>query len=262
MIRKILKIIINIKYDFRFFVVYFLNKRIFKKFDLILKKKQFLSNNNETHYEKFLKISETYTMCSLEDRKNIIDSINYIERNSIEGDIVECGVWKGGNLMLLKFICEDLGLKKNIYGFDLFDDMPNGGEYDFDKYGKKPSFYKNHPSTENEWCKSSLEELKINLNQHFESHNIKLIKGDVCLTLKSNEHLPEKISLLRLDTDFYESTKCELDILYPKLSKGGVLIIDDYNEWNGSRKAVDDFFDKKNVFFHQIVNGGVYLIKE
>ena len=62
------------------------------------------------------------------------------------------------------------------------------------------------------------------------------------------EYLPKKISLLRLDTDFYESTKIELEELYPLLSKNGILIIDDYGHWKGARKAVDEYFKKKKLF--------------
>ena len=66
----------------------------------------------------------------------------------------------------------------------------------------------------------------------------------------NKDNLPEKISLLRLDTDFYNSTKIELEILYPKLINDGFLIIDDYGHWKGSRKAVDDYFNNKKPFIH------------
>ncbi len=68
------------------------------------------------------------------------------------------------------------------------------------------------------------------------------IKGDVCETLKDTKNIPKEIAILRLDTDWYESTKVELEVLYPKLSHKGVLIIDDYGHWEGARKAVDEYF--------------------
>ena len=76
--------------------------------------------------------------------------------------------------------------------------------------------------------------------------------------------MPEKISLLRLDTDFFESTKKELEILYPRLVSGGVLIIDDYGHWKGSKKAVDEYFelDKNFLWFHRIDYGSRLLIKK
>lgn len=78
------------------------------------------------------------------------------------------------------------------------------------------------------------------------------VKGDICETLKQNNDIPPEISVLRLDTDFYESTKVELEVLYPRLSNSGVLIIDDYGHWEGSRKAVDEYFLSKNFkpLFH------------
>ena len=262
MLKKILKIFINFKYDFKSSIIYFLNKRIFEKFNLIIEKKKFLVSKKKIEHEKFLNISRKDSMCSIDDRKNIIDCINYVARNRISGDFVECGVWKGGNLILYQMMSDYLKLDRNIYGFDLFDNMPEGGVNDVDKFGRKPTYYKDHPESKGAWCKSSIDELNINLTKLFEKHKIKLIKGDVCLTLKENKNIPNEISLLRLDTDFYDSTKCELNILFPKLSKGGILIIDDYNEWQGCRKAVDEYFNDKNIFFHQIPNGGIYFIKE
>ena len=78
-------------------------------------------------------------------------------------------------------------------------------------------------------------------------------------TLKEN---PKNISLLRLDTDWYESTKEELNILFPRLSRGGVLIVDDYKTWSGCKKAVDEYFkNKKNIFFTLIDNEALIGIK-
>ncbi len=90
--------------------------------------------------------------------------------------------------------------------------------------------------------------------------NIIYVEGKVEETL--NENIPEKISLLRLDTDFYESTKKELEILYPKIQSGGVIIIDDYGHWKGCKKAVDEYFsDKKNIFFQHIDYSGLIGVK-
>ena len=68
--------------------------------------------------------------------------------------------------------------------------------------------------------------------------------------------------MLRLDTDFYESTKVELEHLYPKIEKGGIIIIDDYGHWNGCKKAVDDYFsNKKNIYFNYIDYSGIIGVK-
>ena len=84
------------------------------------------------------------------------------------------------------------------------------------------------------------------------SNDVRLIEGDVGSTLKNMKNLPSKISLLRLDTDFYESTKVELEVLFPLLSDGGILIIDDYGHYEGARKAVDEYFTGKNYLLHYV----------
>ena len=76
---------------------------------------------------------------------------------------------------------------------------------------------------------------------------MKFIKGKVENSLLESSNLHEKISLLRLDTDWYESTLIELEILYPKLAKGGILILDDYGDWLGSKKAVDEYIKENNL---------------
>ena len=92
----------------------------------------------------------------------------------------------------------------------------------------------------------------------------KFIKGKVEDTLLENNNLPKEISLLRLDTDFYESTKKELEVLYPRLVSGGVLIIDDYGHWKGSKRAVDEYFqlNKNFEWLHRIDYASRLLIKK
>jgi hypothetical protein len=87
------------------------------------------------------------------------------------------------------------------------------------------------------------------------------VEGDVSQTLQQT--VPEKIALLRLDTDWYESTKTELEVLYPRLSVGGVCIFDDYGHWQGARRAVDEYFDGLGYrpYMHPIDYSGRVLIK-
>ena len=82
-------------------------------------------------------------------------------------------------------------------------------------------------------------------------------------TLNIPSNLPESISVLRLDTDWYESTRKELQILYPRLGVGGVLIIDDYGYWDGCRKAVHEYFASNRLHInpHVIDSTGVWLLK-
>jgi O-methyltransferase len=78
------------------------------------------------------------------------------------------------------------------------------------------------------------------LSTGYPEARIHFVKGPVEETLPENA--PERIALLRLDTDWYESTRHELEHLYPRLADGGVLIIDDYGHWEGARRAVEEYF--------------------
>lgn len=92
---------------------------------------------------------------------------------------------------------------------------------------------------------SPFEEVKSNLSKtNFDS--LIFVKGLIEDTIP--EIMPDKISILRLDTDFYESTYHELINLFPLLQKGGVLIIDDYGHWKGAKKAVDKYFSEINIY--------------
>ena len=181
----------------------------------------------------------------------IIQSIKHIKKNHIEGDLAECGVWRGGNLILFKQMLKKYDLKRKIFAFDTFEGMPEPSKKDFDlKDVEAEKIYKKYKMKDIKWCYSSIEEVKTNIDNFFKDNNegLEFIKGKVEETLMDDKNLPQTISLLRLDTDFYESTKKELEILYPKLSQGGVLIIDDYGHWKGSKKAVDEYFNLENYF--------------
>lgn len=185
---------------------------------------------------------------------SIIQSIKYIKNNKIEGDFVESGIFEGNSVILFGLLLEKYNLKKKIYAYDTFDGMVKPSE--FDQYLNKNIKYTpldRYKKDGNKWMNASLEIVKTNILKYLnEIDHIKFIKGDVRETLTIEKNLPEKISLLRLDTDFYESTKKELEVLYPKLVKGGILIVDDYGFFSGSKKAVDEFLENKNIFFFPV----------
>ena len=207
------------------------------------KKTNFPRIEEITEFENNLLIScKKYTMTPDLRLWSVIVAYKHIIKNNIQGDFVECGIWKGGNIILLKKLLENQNLKRNVIGYDTFLGMPEPSAKDEKVLGKikdaKSLFEIKNPKG---WCYSSIEEVKENIKRTCNNmEGVKLIKGKVEDTLKEN--VPEKISLLRLDTDFYESTKIELEILYPKLEKGGILIIDDYGNWKGAKKAVDEYF--------------------
>ena len=130
--------------------------------------------------------------------------------------------------------------------------MTKPGKIDFtyDNVHANKKFIDSNKGNHNSWCYASLDYVhkqfkKLNLDK-----KAVFIKGDILKTLKQKKNLPKKISLLRLDTDWYKSTKYELDILYPLLQKDGVLLIDDFGHWQGARKAVNEY-SEKNSFFNK-----------
>lgn len=185
----------------------------------------------------------------------LVGSFKHIFHNNIPGDFVECGVWRGGNLILLQKLQEKYSLNRKIFAYDTFSGMPNAGPNDYDDQNIHANFYlsteKKDALIKNTHCFTSLDEVNENYKLNTKKNkNLNLIKGKVEDTLQIKKNLPKKICILRLDTDFYSSTKIELEKLWPLLSKNGILIIDDYGFWQGCKKAVDNYFKKKKFLVH------------
>ncbi len=236
------------------FLKYF-NYEIISKNSWYKKQENYIAEIDKEELEILKKIQK-FSMCSISNHWAILQSMKYISSNKVEGDLVEAGVFKGGNLMLLNYFNKKLNMSKKIYAYDTFEGMPDENkDYDFDLKNKSAhesrKEYKN-----NDWCLASLDEVKMNLEKFDTNYekNFIFVKGKVEDTLNEKKNIPDKISLLRLDTDFYDSTKKELEVLYPRLQKKGILIIDDYGHWKGSKKAVDDYFknDLDFKFLHRI----------
>jgi len=212
-------------------------------------------------------MEKKYSMASTQRLVNTIKSCRYVVENNVPGDFVECGVWRGGNGILAKSIFEYLGSDKNVWMFDTFKGMTEPTSVDveaIDQTSAQIKFLENQTETHNEWCYASLEDVQKNcLDAGVDVGSFTFIKGDICETLKINKNIPEQISVLRLDTDWYESTKAELEVLYPRLSNAGVLIIDDYGHWEGARKAVEEYFSSQRYkpLFNVIDRTGRSAIK-
>jgi hypothetical protein len=134
---------------------------------------------------------------------------------------------------------------KDLLLFDTFDGMPPAEAVDRDLQGNAAAdlMRTQDRATSSVWAVAQLDEVRTNMHStHYPADKIKLIRGRVEDTIPLKA--PEQISLLRLDTDWYESTKHELIHLFPKLSVGGVLIVDDYGHWEGARRAVDEYIDE------------------
>lgn len=212
----------------------------------------------KTRDEAIVNVSTKYSCCST-DRLNFnVFAVKDVNERRIEGDIVEVGVYKGGSMLAMILANGDV-TGRTFHLYDTFSGMTAPCEHDCDLNGYTANTLMEQ--SEAVKCISTLDEVKGNLTRHTSDEQrsrIKYIVGDIC----KNNVYPEKIAVLRLDTDFYESTAFELAHFYPLVSRGGFIIIDDYGHWKGCRKAVDEFLaSHPDIKLHSIDYTGVYFIK-
>jgi O-methyltransferase len=191
-------------------------------------------------------VERRLTMVSWERLFATITACKHAVQAEVDGDFVECGVWRGGNALAAKLTFESLGSDKKVWLFDTFTGMSEPTDVDraaFTGEAARGTFEIKQKANHNEWCYASLEDVRQNFKTAgADLSGVRFVKGDVLETLKIVSNLPSAISVLRLDTDWYESTLAELQLLYPRLSVGGSLLIDDFGFWEGARKAVEDYF--------------------
>lgn len=221
--------------------------------------------------DSFLKIwreVEPFTMTDLERGYALYKAVEYLCRNRIPGDFAECGVWKGGSSMLMALsLLEFNDTSRILHLYDTYSGMTeptvedviawNGrsvlAKWEGDSTGVKDNF--------GSWAVGK-DEVASNMNiTGYPRELIRYVAGDVCETLY--DEAPESLALLRLDTDWYRSTAKELEVLYPKLISGGVLIVDDYGHFEGARQAVDEYFKAAGFFpyLHRSDYTGRVLVK-
>jgi len=188
--------------------------------------------------------SRPFTMTRLESIYSVVQSAKYIENAKIPGAVVECGVYMGGCTLAAALTLESLGaMERDIYLFDTFEGMTPPTAEDGDVAQK---LYLMDGTPASIACRSPLEQVQKTMAvSKYPEKKTHYVKGRVEDTLPGAA--PEQIALLRLDTDWYQSTKHELVHLFPRLSHGGVLIIDDYGHWEGSRRACDEYFAEHNT---------------
>ena len=190
-----------------------------------------------------------YTMTSIERMSALRKSVEYIVRCDIPGDIVECGVWKGGSMMAVARTLIELGVTdRNLYLFDTFEGMsaPSGADRHFSGRAAADLLQTSDKKTSHVWAYGSLDDVKRAMRDTgYDKRRVTFIKGKVEDTVP--EYAPKEIALLRLDTDWYESTFHELTHLYPRLSAAGVLFLDDYGHWEGAKRAVDEYIRQQNL---------------
>jgi hypothetical protein len=198
-----------------------------------------------------------YTMAKTVDKIfPILNAVRYVNEHQVPGSVVECGVWRGGMMMAAARLLLELGdTSRELYLYDTFEGMAEPTDKDTDVKGKKAlARYREAPRTTGggvDWCYASLEEVTSNLESTgYPMEKVHLVKGLVEDTLPAG--VPAQISILRLDTDWYASSKCEMLHLFPRLQPGGVIILDDYGFWQGCRQATDEYLKANQVQLHLV----------
>jgi O-methyltransferase len=210
----------------------------------------FLPEASQEDLVLFRKV-QPFTMTSVERMNALLTAVRYICANDIAGDIVECGVWRGGSMMLVAEAL--LRLKqgnRHLHLYDTFAGMTVPSAKDSSRFEKLPpteSFATSKKEGEVvHWSYAGLDEVRRNvLSTGYEERYVHFVKGPVEQTIPGK--IPERIALLRLDTDFYESSKHEMIHLFPRLVQGGVLILDDFGHWEGQRLAVEEYLAEHKV---------------
>lgn len=176
----------------------------------------------------------------------LILAVRYVVEHGIPGDIVECGVWRGGSMQAaaLTLLGQGVG-DREMHLFDTFEGMPPAGQHDrrVGDGSTAAELLSTSDKSHAVWASASLDDVQAGMAEvGYPEERVFYHQGLVEETVPAQA--PETISVLRLDTDWYDSTKHELEHLYERLSPGGVLIIDDYGHWEGSRRATDEFLAK------------------
>lgn len=207
-----------------------------------------------------------FTMTSLERQITLIQSVRYLARHGIRGCIVECGVWRGGSAMAVALTLIDEGdTSRDLYLYDTFEGMPPPTEIDRTVDGTlaRTHLDRDPGKAGLVWAVAGIDDVRRNMGSTgYPGARVKYVKGPIESTVPAQSP-PGPIALLRLDTDWYESTKHELENLFPLLCKDGILIVDDYGHWEGARKAVDEYFAAlgRPYYLHRIDYTGRLLVK-
>jgi O-methyltransferase len=213
----------------------------------------------EQPIQKIVEQVSPFTLTSPERIAALCASVDYVVRHGVEGAIAECGVWRGGSMMAVALRLLDLGVTdRDLIGFDTFAGMSRPTSVDIDWEGRSwADWQPSGVADEGASFEEVTDALRIT---HYPSDRVRFVVGDVGDTLP--RHTPEQLAILRLDTDWYESTKHELLHLYPRLAVGGILIIDDYGHYAGAQKAVDEYFQSSRIFLHRIDYTGRIAVKQ
>jgi hypothetical protein len=241
-------------------------KRIARTFGVdIVRQRDGLSDVSERDRRLINDVSP-YTMTSPERIFGLANATRWLVSTGLAGALVECGVWRGGSMMAVAKTLLDAGAAdRDLYLFDTFTGMTAPTEHDVDHRGRRGSVRfaeladGDQSST---WCRAGIDDVRANLAlTGYPARLLHFVPGMVEDTIPGAA--PATIALLRLDTDWYASTRHELEHLWPRLVSGGVCIIDDYGHWRGSRQAVDEYLAEQEltVLMHRLDYSGRLIIK-
>lgn len=197
-----------------------------------------------------LRRCQSATMTSVERIYALYKAVSYLSSACIPGAFVECGVWRGGSMMCAALtLLQAADTDRELYLYDTFEGMVPPLLVDVDARGQSAAVrlaMEQRSEDSNVWAYAPIETVRRNMaSTGYPEARIRYVCGPVEQTIPAT--IPASIALLRLDTDWYASTRHELEQLFPRLVKGGVLIIDDYGHWQGARQAVDEYFGNSEV---------------
>ncbi len=214
-----------------------------------------------------IKFVRPYTMTTVQRIESVVAATHYVIDNDIPGAFVESGVWMGGSIMAAARTLVERGVTdRDLYLFDTFEGLPEPGEHDkiagADQSGAEVYAQLQAAAGDTPYLEAPVDKVRANVAlTGYPMDRVHTIQGMVEDTIPSSA--PEKVAFLRLDTDFYSSTKVEMETLFPRLSPAGILIVDDYGYLEGARKAVDDYLATypHPVFLHRIDTSGRLVVK-
>lgn len=208
---------------------------------------------------------EPHTLVSRERLWSVISAIDYVLRADVPGDVVEAGVWRGGcSLAMARALLDRRDGSRRLWLYDTFEGMTEPTAEDVEQHSGRAATDLLDPSdrASHYWAVASRSEVEARLADcGFPADRIRIVEGDVLETLPGDA--PERIAVLRLDTDWYASTKWELECLFDRISPRGVLIVDDYGHFRGARQALDEFLHSRGEAYllHRVDYTARVLVK-
>jgi O-methyltransferase len=229
----------------------------FKIFGFTIKKYEAEDTDKRRNTIQYMNLYNKYKEFTMIPLKQFVENLEVADKfKDLQGSVVECGVWRGGMSAAISELC---GTSREYYLFDSFEGLPPANENDGKdaidwQKNKDSKYYYDNCKAEIQYARTAMSMAGVK--------DAKLTQGWFNETLHTVD--PGKIAILRLDADWYDSTMTCLTEYYPKVVSGGLILIDDYNFWEGCSKAVHDYLSKNNLSdrIHQTANGVAYIIKD